>query len=81
MNLSPTSAADLSVLLSEAYATRMPVASVDLRALNAVVEHTAEDMTATVQAGVPLALFQSVLARRGQWLPIDPPNPDTTTIG
>ena len=81
MNLAPTSATDLSVLLSEAYATRMPVASVDLRALNAVVEHTAEDMTATVQAGVPLALFQAVLARRGQWLPIDPPNPDTTTIG
>ena len=58
MNLAPATVADLSTLLMEAYATQSAVASVDLRAFNAVVEHTAEDMTATVQAGVSLALLQ-----------------------
>lgn len=81
MNLAPDTVADLRTLLMEAYATHTLVASVDLRAFNAVIEHTAEDMTATVQAGGSLALLQSVLARRGQWLPIDPPNPEQTTIG
>lgn len=81
MNLAPATVADLSTLLMEASATQTAVSSVDLRAFNAVVEHTAEDMTATVQAGMTVAMLQSVLTQRGQWLPVDPPNPERTTIG
>jgi glycolate oxidase FAD binding subunit len=53
----------------------------DLAALARVVAHTPEDMTATVEAGCTLAAFQAQLARAGQWLPVDPPFPETTSIG
>jgi glycolate oxidase FAD binding subunit len=52
-----------------------------LDALDRVVDHQAADMTVTVQAGCPLASLQAELARAGQWLPIDPPRPDATTVG
>src|SRR5205814_2314689 len=57
------------------------ISCVDLSALNRLLEHKAEDMTATVQAGMSLADLQKELARRGQWLPIDPPNPERLSIG
>jgi glycolate oxidase FAD binding subunit len=38
-----------------------------------VVDHQAADMTVTVEAGCPLAVLDSTLAARGQWLPLDPP--------
>jgi FAD/FMN-containing dehydrogenase len=38
-------------------------------------------MTATVEAGMTLADLQSVLARGGQWLAIDPPHPERVTVG
>ena len=53
---------------------------VDLGALNRIVEHTPEDMTVTVEAGLTLAVLQDALARHGQWLPLDPPHPDRLTI-
>ena len=37
-------------------------------------------MTATVEAGMSSGLFR-ITRRAGQWLPIDPPNSDRTTIG
>jgi glycolate oxidase FAD binding subunit len=49
--------------------------------LNAVREYTAADMTVTVEAGVTVAELATVLAREGQWLPIEPALPATTTIG
>jgi len=45
------------------------------------VEHKAEDMTATVGAGMNLADLQKQLALNGQWLPIDPPNRKSLSIG
>ncbi len=54
---------------------------VRLDALDRIVDHQAGDMTVTVEAGCPLAAVQSVLAGAGQWLPLDPPRPDATTIG
>lgn len=41
--------------------------------LDRIVEHNAGDMTATVQAGVPLATAQRAFAAAGQMLAIDPP--------
>jgi len=49
--------------------------------LNAVVEYEPADVTATVQAGKTLADFQRQLAEHGQFLALDPPSAQETTIG
>jgi glycolate oxidase FAD binding subunit len=49
--------------------------------LSRVIDHQAGDMTVTVEAGCPLARLQERLAVAGQWLPLDPPHPDRTTLG
>jgi FAD/FMN-containing dehydrogenase len=49
------------------------ISAVDLKAISSLVEHTPEDMTATVETGLSLAAFQEQLRAHGQWLPIDPP--------
>src|SRR5207248_1103948 len=41
----------------------------------------AGDMTVTVEAGCTLAALAKTLATSGQWLPLDPPWPEATTIG
>lgn len=43
--------------------------------LRGVVRHDADDQTVTVLAGTPLAELQTVLAERGQTLPIGPDTP------
>jgi glycolate oxidase FAD binding subunit len=48
--------------------------------LSRVIDHQAGDMTVTVEAGCPLARLQEHLAAAGQWLPLDPPHPDRTTL-
>ena len=52
-----------------------------LRRLNRLVEHEPGDLTATVEAGTPFAEFQAALRARGQWLSLDPPDPDHATVG
>jgi glycolate oxidase FAD binding subunit len=54
---------------------------VQLDRLDRIVDHQAADMTVTVEAGCPLAALQETLGRAGQWLPIDPPGPEATTVG
>ena len=49
--------------------------------LNRIVDHQAADMTATVEAGCSLNALDEVLARAGQWLPLDPPQAADTTVG
>jgi glycolate oxidase FAD binding subunit len=49
--------------------------------LDHIVEHEPGDLTATVMAGMPLARFQAALRERGQWLSLDPPDPDRATLG
>ena len=49
--------------------------------LGRVLDHQAHDMTVTLEAGCPLSLVADTLARAGQWLPLDPPRPATTTVG
>lgn len=44
-------------------------------------EHSAADMTVCVGAGTRLGELAEHLARAGQWLPIDPPRAEETTIG
>jgi glycolate oxidase FAD binding subunit len=55
--------------------------ALDVTRLNGIVEHVAEDLTVTVQAGTRLQELQNHLARRGQYLPLDPPQPDRATVG
>ena len=55
--------------------------AVDLRSLNQVVDYPARDMTITVQAGIPIAELQRVLAAEKQRLPVDVPHADQATLG
>lgn len=81
MHLKPASVEELAKLIADAHARVEKVSSFDLSALNRLLEHKAEDMTATVEAGMTLAEFQQRLATHRQWLPIDPPNADQLTVG
>lgn len=49
--------------------------------LDKLIEHDDANLTATVQAGMPVAALQSLLGRRNQFLAIDPPIPDKASIG
>jgi glycolate oxidase FAD binding subunit len=55
--------------------------ALDLTRLNAVVEYVPDDLTVAVQAGMRLQDLQERLARRGQYLPLDPPLPHRATVG
>ncbi len=81
MMLQPADLAELTGAVSDAARRGERLPAVDLRALNRVTEYTPEDMTVTVEAGLTLAGLQARLAQGGQWLPIDPPNPERMTIG
>jgi glycolate oxidase FAD binding subunit len=54
---------------------------IGLEKLAQLIEHDDANLTATVQAGMRAAALQQVLARRGQFLPVDPPQPLRATIG
>lgn len=58
-------------------------AAVELRTtgLDEIVEHNAGDLTAILQAGVPLAVAQRTFAAAGQMLALDPPLDPAPTIG
>ena len=80
MSVRPSSVEEISAALRAASASRTPLQPFDLRGLSRMVEYTPEDMTATVEGGMTLGLLQQTLNASGQWLPIDPPNPDRTTL-
>lgn len=52
-----------------------------LSRMNRLVEHEPGDLTATVEAGMTFSALQSALRAKGQWLSLDPPQPDRATIG
>ncbi|MCS6805473.1 MAG: FAD-binding oxidoreductase [Acidobacteriota bacterium] len=54
---------------------------VSTQRLNQILEYTPEDLTAAVQAGCSLASFNAVLQEHGQWLPLDPPQPERASLG
>jgi glycolate dehydrogenase FAD-binding subunit len=49
--------------------------------LTKIVEHNAGDLTAVLEAGVPLAEAQALFAKEGQRLALDPPDTGGATIG
>ena len=60
---------------------RRPFLALSLAALDALVDHQPANMTLTAQAGMSLAALQGVAAAGGQWLPVDPPLPEATSVG
>ena len=56
-----------------------PATVLSLRHCSSVIDHAVDDLTITVQAGLPLADLQSVLAQHNQWLPVDWPFGTTLT--
>jgi len=58
-----------------------PGLAIDTTALNQVIDYPARDMTITVQGGITIAKLQAELAREGQWLPVDVPEPEKATLG
>jgi FAD/FMN-containing dehydrogenase len=82
MVLTPSNLAELREALASAQGFgQEKITAVHIAALNRILEHSPEDMTATVEAGLTLEALQSHLARQAQWLPIDPPHPEKLTIG
>ncbi|MDB5080429.1 MAG: hypothetical protein JWP00_2353 [Chloroflexi bacterium] len=49
--------------------------------LTGLVDYQPEDLTITVQSGMPFARLQATLAAQGQMLPLDPPDLEGQTIG
>jgi glycolate oxidase FAD binding subunit len=58
-----------------------PDVEVSTAALKRIVEHNVGDLTAVVEAGVPLTRAQETFAAEGQMLALDPPAIDASTIG
>lgn len=52
-----------------------------LRKLCGFVEYAPDDLVVIVKAGTTLAELQQALRERGQFLPLDPPFPERTTVG
>ena len=46
-----------------------------------IADYQPEDLTITVGAGARIRDLQQLLARNGQWLPLDPPSLDAATVG
>jgi FAD/FMN-containing dehydrogenase len=80
-NLRASSISEVVEQLAVAARASETISSIDIGSMNRVLEYTPEDMTVTVEAGITLAELQRRLAERGQWLPIDPPRPQSLTIG
>ena len=49
--------------------------------LNRLIEHDHANLTATVQSGMTLNALQAALAPQKQFVPVDPPLPERTTLG
>lgn len=49
--------------------------------LGRVIEHQSENLVVTAEAGVTLSALQDTLRRQHQYLPLNPPEPDTATLG
>src|SRR5262249_44306269 len=58
-----------------------PGYGIDLQALSAVIDYPVRDMTITVQAGIPIAELQRLLAAENQRLPVDVPHAERATLG
>jgi glycolate oxidase FAD binding subunit len=52
-----------------------------LSRLGRLLDHEPGDLTATVEAGITIAAFQTALGSRGQWLSLDPADAGRATVG
>jgi FAD/FMN-containing dehydrogenase len=93
----PTSTEEISAILREAAAKHWTVGVagsatsfthelntdviVNTSRLDRIIEHEPADLIAIAQAGVKFATFNETLAQNGQWLPLDPPNDGSATLG
>jgi glycolate oxidase FAD binding subunit len=66
-----------------AWPPRAPEGTIELATggLRQILEHNAGDLTAVLEAGVPLADAQAVFAKEGQMLALDPPDGGATLGG
>ncbi len=55
--------------------------TIDMQKLARVLEYEPANLTVSVEAGMTLAGLQAVLHEHGQFLPLDPPQPERATIG
>jgi glycolate oxidase FAD binding subunit len=55
--------------------------TIAMTGMDRIVEHAAGDLVVTAEAGVPLAALQEHVAKAGQRLALDPPEPDATVGG
>lgn len=76
----PHSIDELREAITAAHAAHQPAPALDLTSLDRVVAFSPDDLTVTAEAGLTVAALQRALAASGQWLPIDPPHPETTTL-
>ena len=60
---------------------RRPDLLVKMTRMTRIVEHEPADLVATAQAGLSLADFNREAAQAGQWLPLDPPDAGSVTLG
>jgi glycolate oxidase FAD binding subunit len=58
-----------------------PDVEVDMRPFDRILEHNEGDLTAVVQAGVPMARLREELTKAGQMLAIDPLEMEGATVG
>ena len=54
---------------------------IDLKNLASCFRHTPEDLTATFAAGMLFSEAQEKLKESGQWIPLNPPENGTSTVG
>ena len=52
-----------------------------LKRLHRILEYEPGDLTATVETGITLSALQSELGKRGQWVSLDPAQPERATLG
>jgi glycolate oxidase subunit GlcD len=51
------------------------------RRMDRIIAHEPADLVATAEAGLTLTEFQKQLAQNGQWLPVDPADDGSATLG
>jgi glycolate oxidase FAD binding subunit len=78
VRITPSTIDDFRQQVAAANATKSRVDASDLAALIRIIEHTPEDMTVTVESGATLESLQTAVRKRGQWLPLDPPDSSIT---
>ncbi|MFT7616588.1 MAG: FAD/FMN-containing dehydrogenase [Planctomycetota bacterium] len=54
---------------------------ISLAELDQVISYAADDLTMTVEVGAKVADIQRIVAKQGQRLTVELPNPETTTVG